>query len=197
MYFTNSPYGISTAYSGSGTVQISATYPLGSWTWGIGENTETRSTGTGTFTVKSGSTYTISNGWVRSSLTVKSGATLNIEPGVMHFGSLIIEDGAIVKYTDRTKKTIIHVYNTLNWDTPSAYKSNGYGNPTAEAAQSVKAIFHGTNPVYLKNGWAGTVFAPKAPLYLGSNQKEIWGRFLGKGIVIADGARLRIVNFVK
>ena len=49
--------------------------------------------------------------------------------------------------------------------------------------------------MYIEGDWAGTIYAPLSELILGQTSKIIYGRFLGKDVVVHQYAKVYRVDF--
>ena len=62
-------------------------------------------------------------------------------------------------------------------------------------ARGLKLIQYGEQPVFVEGDWAGTIHAAKAQLILGQTIKSIYGRFLGKSVIVHQNTDVYRVDF--
>lgn len=63
-------------------------------------------------------------------------------------------------------------------------------------ASSFKLYYYGEEKFFVHGVWAGTLIAPNAKLVLGQTQnKKLYGRFLGKGVTVHQYSKVFRVNF--
>ena len=54
---------------------------------------------------------------------------------------------------------------------------------------------NGEQPVIVEGYWAGTIYAARAPLILGQTVKNVYGRFLGKGVTVHQNTYVYRIDF--
>ncbi len=141
--------------------------------------------------VDSGNTYTIKAGTKLKSLTVKRGATLVIKPGIMYIGSIKMEQGSTFTVSDPGEKTVIHMNNKFIW--AGNYTKTSSSNATP--ARGIKIMNQGSETMYVEGDWYGTIFAPKASVYLGRFKQTLNGRVLANSINLMEGASFTKINY--
>lgn len=141
------------------------------------------------FTISSGMQYTLKDGDSFEKLKVESGGVLKIESGEIYIGSIQIESGAIVEFTEPGYKTIIRTNGKCIW------RASIINENKELVAQGVKLIQYSSKDMFIEGDWAGTIFAKDAHLVMGQTQKFMYGRFLANTIVIHQNSIIYSVNF--
>lgn len=54
---------------------------------------------------------------------------------------------------------------------------------------------NGEQSVIVDGYWAGTIYAARAPLILGQTVKNVYGRFLGKSVIVHQNTDVYRVDF--
>ena len=145
--------------------------------------------------VRSGETYRLKGGDAFSTLRVESGATLIIEPGEMFVDSMLqIEANSTVRFAEPGKGTVLHTNGNIIWRT---YNSEPAGNTQywTSVARGFKLAHHSSRAFRIEGLWAGTIFAPKAKVVMGQVNKTIYGRILGRDVIIHQNSNVYRVDF--
>ena len=145
--------------------------------------------------VRNGETYHLKDGDEFYNLRVESGATLIIEPGEMFVShNLQIESNSTVRFAEPGKGTVLHTNGSIIWRN---YKSEPATNTQywTNVAKGFKLAHHSSKAVYFEGMWAGTIFAPKAKIIMGQTVKTIYGRILGRDVVVHQFAKIFRVDF--
>lgn len=145
--------------------------------------------------VRNGETYHLKDGDEFYNLRVESGATLIIEPGEMFvYHTFQIEPNSTVRFAEPGKGTVLHTNGSIIWRN---YKSEPATNTQywTNVAKGFKLAHHSSKAVYFEGMWAGTIFAPKAKIIMGQTVKTIYGRILGRDVVVHQFAKIFRVDF--
>lgn len=131
-------------------------------------------------------------------VTVENGGTLVIHPGVYSVSNLEVKAGATVKFAEPGKKTIINA-STMNW-----YVTKGSTDVVDQIKKAKGLNIHvlGTENVHVKN-FAGTVYAPRAKVYVGDNPNtcteakatKFYGRIAADEVYVQPCVRFNAVMF--
>ena len=145
--------------------------------------------------VQNGETYHLKDGDAFDTLRVEAGGTLIIEPGEMFVAnSLQIEPNSAVRFAEPGKGTVLHTNGRVSWrmfNSESANNTQYWVN----VARGFKLAHHSSQIICIEGLWAGTVYAPKAKVVMGQVNKAIYGRFLGRDVVVHQYARVYRVDF--
>ena len=140
--------------------------------------------------VKHGEQFTLTDGSAFRSLKVEAGGTLYISTGEMVVENLQLDADANIYFLNPGYETIVHVNKTIKWNADIINTS-----PVAYA-QGFKLYYYGTEAFDVAGRWGGSLIAPNAKVILGQNwNKEIYGQFLAKQIVVHQYAKVWKVAF--
>ncbi|MBP5247010.1 MAG: hypothetical protein J6Z31_04060 [Fibrobacter sp.] len=172
--------------------------PEQNWVWSVNSNLEPIDVGNQEKIVRSGEVFLLLDGAKIRTLKVEAGGTLLMGTGEMYVGSLQLESGSVVDFTEYGYATVLHVNETVIWR--GGVNLNGLrGDGILERLYSIacgfKLIYHGNETLFIEGDWSGTLFAPKAKLVLGQATKSLYGRFVGNGITVHQYATLHVVHF--
>lgn len=145
--------------------------------------------------VQGGETYRLKDGDGFSELRVESGSTLIIEPGEMFIDKkLQIEPNATIRFAEPGKGTVLHTNGDIIWRT---YNSESASNTLywSNVARGFKLAHHSSKQFYIEGLWAGTIYAPKAKVVMGQVNKTIYGRILGRDVVVHQNSNVYRVDF--
>lgn len=145
--------------------------------------------------VRNGETYRLKDGDEFYTLRVESGATLIVEPGEMFVSHLLqIEPNSNIRFAEPGKGTVLHTNGSIIW---RSYNSEPASNTQywTNVAKGFKLAHHSSKAVYFEGMWAGTIFAPKAKIIMGQTVKTIYGRILGRDVVVHQFAKIFRVDF--
>ena len=89
---------------------------------------------------------------------------------------------------------MLHTNGSIIWRN---YKSEPATNTQywTNVAKGFKLAHHSSKAVYFEGMWAGTIFAPKAKIIMGQTVKTIYGRILGRDVVVHQFAKIFRVDF--
>lgn len=145
--------------------------------------------------VQNGQTYRLKDGDSFSTLRVEAGGTLIIEPGEMFVDSVLqIEANSTVRFAEPGKGTILHTNGKIIWRTYNGEPAtnNQYW---AAVARGFKLTHHSSRAFHIEGLWAGTIFAPKAKVVMGQVNKTIYGRILGRDVIVHQNSNVYRVDF--
>lgn len=145
--------------------------------------------------VQSGETYHLKDGDSFSTLRVEAGGTLIIEPGEMFVDSVLqIEANSTVRFAEPGKGTVLHTNGKIIWRTYNGEPAtnNQYW---AAVARGFKLAHHSSRAFHIEGLWAGTIFAPKAKVVMGQVNKTIYGRILGRDVIVHQNSNVYRVDF--
>ena len=124
-------------------------------------------------------------------LKIEAGAKLYIPTGEMTIENLQLDAGAKIVFLDPGYKTILRISNDMQWN--ASIENNA---SATKIASGFKLIYQGYNRIFIHGQWAGTLVAPNAQLVLGqTNNKNLYGRFLGNGISVHQYSVVRMIPF--
>ena len=140
--------------------------------------------------VKSGECDTLTNLDAFKSVKVEAGGKLYFDEGEITVNNLQLDAGATIDFVKPGFSTVLHVNEKIQWNaaTENAKKSI--------IAKGFKLYYYGSERFFVHGAWAGTIIAPNAQLVLGQTQnKEIYGQFYGKSIVVHQYSKVYRVPF--
>lgn len=148
--------------------------------------------GKGTVTVEDGETFHLKDGMRIHKIVVKLGGTLIVEPGEMYVNFMEVHARSNVKFSEPGKGTVLHMVGDLLWE---SYYSEDVENTAywTEVAKGFKLIHHSSSKLTLTGPWAGTIYAPLAPVEF--RTKTVYGRVLSRNIVVNQGTSVYRVDF--
>ena len=144
--------------------------------------------------VKSGESFYLRHLDKFNKLIVENGGTLFIENGEMYVDSLLqVEPNARIIFTKPGYKSVLHLNGRILW---KIHDNESFDNSyEIQVAKGFKLIQHSSKKMYIEGDWAGTIYAPLSELILGQTSKIIYGRFLGKDVVVHQYAKVYRVDF--
>ena len=145
--------------------------------------------------VQNGETYYLKDGDAFNTLRVEAGGTLIIEPGEMFVNkNLQIEPNSTVRFAEPGKGTVLHTNGDIIWRT---YNSEPAANIQywSTVARGFKLVHHSSKGFYIGGLWAGTIYAPKAKVVMGQVNKTIYGRILGRDVIVHQNSNVYRVDF--
>lgn len=145
--------------------------------------------------VHNGETYHLKDGDAFSTLRVEAGGTLIIEPGEMFVDKMLqLEANSAVRFAEPGKGSVLHTNGDIIW---RAYKSEPANNAQywTNVAKGFKLVHHSSKSFYIGSVWAGTIYAPKAKVIMGQVTKTIYGRILGRDVVVHQNSNVYRVDF--
>ena len=145
--------------------------------------------------VHNGETYHLKDGDSFSTLRVEAGGTLIIEPGEMFVDKMLqLEANSAVRFAEPGKGSVLHTNGDIIW---RAYKSEPASNAQywTNVARGFKLVHHSSKSFYIGSVWAGTIYAPKAKVIMGQVTKTIYGRILGRDVVVHQNSNVYRVDF--
>ena len=86
-------------------------------------------------------------------------------------------------------QTILHLNGGVIW------RARTLNDDLEKVAKGFKLIQHGSETMTVEGMWAGTIFAPNADLVLGQSSKSLYGRFLGKNVIVHQYAQVYGIPF--
>ena len=114
---------------------------------------------------------------------------MKINPGQIYVGNIQLESGCQLEFLEPGKETVIHAEGSFIW------RASLLNEDKALVARGLKLIQYGEQPVFVEGDWAGTIHAAKAQLILGQTIKSIYGRFLGKSVIVHQNTDVYRVDF--
>lgn len=145
--------------------------------------------------IRNGETYRLKDGDEFSTLRVEAGGTLIIEPGEMFVDkTLQVEPNSTVRFAEPGKGTILHTNGDIIW---RSYNGEPATNTQywATVARGFKLAHHSSKSFYVGGLWAGTIYAPKAKVVVGQVNKTIYGRILGRDVIVHQNSNVYRVDF--
>ncbi|MCR5378718.1 MAG: hypothetical protein K6E57_07175 [Fibrobacter sp.] len=166
--------------------------PKESWPWTLPHQLSSFDVGSVEKIVKNGEVFTLKDESVYRLLKVEFGGTLQIESGTMHVGTLQLDAGSKVKFSEPGYRTDLHVKETLLWNAKQTVFSIG-----STIAKGFRLTYHGTSRLDIAGEWAGSLIAPYAKIVLGQGEKSkvLYGQFLGNGITVHQYSTIFYVLF--
>ena len=145
--------------------------------------------GTSNLVVHSGQQAILNDGDHYRSVRVMYGGKLKINPGQIYVGNIQLESGCQLEFLEPGKETVIHAEGSFIW------RASLLNEDKFLVARGLKLIQYGEQPVFVEGDWAGTIHAAKAQLILGQTIKSIYGRFLGKSVIVHQNTDVYRVDF--
>lgn len=143
----------------------------------------------GELVVTAGQQKTLSAGDSYARVKVESGATLNIGSGRMIAGTIQLDAGSVINFTNPGEETQLYTRGRVLWRTKIANEDQEL------VARGFKLVQTGDKDTFIEGDWAGTIFAPKSDLVMGQTKKIMYGRFLGKGVTMHQNSLIYRVDF--
>lgn len=145
--------------------------------------------GTSDLIIHRGQQATLNDGDHYCSVRVMYGGKLKVNPGQMYVGNIQLESGSQLEFLEPGKETVIHAEGAFLWRASLVNEDKNL------VARGFKLIQYGEQPVFVEGDWAGTIHAAKAQLILGQTIKSIYGRFLGKSVIVHQNTDVYRVDF--
>ncbi|MBR3070670.1 hypothetical protein [Fibrobacter sp.] len=121
---------------------------------------------------------------------VEAGGKLYFDEGEFTVNNLQLDAGATIDFVKPGFSTVLHVNEKIQWNAATENENKSI------IARGLKLYYYGSERFFVHGAWAGTIIAPNAQLVLGQTQnKEIYGQFYGKSIVVHQYSKVYRVPF--
>ena len=143
------------------------------------------------FVAESWNTYELTPGYY-SFLKAEANATLRIPPGTFYIGTIQLDPGSKIEFTNPGQETVMHINGDFTWRAKTNHNAEDY----ATIAQGFKIIqhIHGTK-MYIDNMVAGNIIAPNAEVIIAQSRKVFYGKIYADKISVHQYAKLYHVDF--
>ncbi len=121
---------------------------------------------------------------------VEAGGKLYFDEGEFTVNNLQLDARATIDFVKPGFSTVLHVNDKIQWNAATENENKSI------IARGLKLYYYGSERFFVHGAWAGTIIAPNAQLVLGQTQnKEIYGQFYGKSIVVHQYSKVYRVPF--
>lgn len=139
--------------------------------------------------VSSNQHVVLQNGKTYSSVKVESGGELIIPAGEFWIGSIQLDAGSSLHFSNDRQSSIVHVCGSLIWQADMADNLD-------VIAKKFKIIQHAYDEkMYIDKNFGGTIVAPNSAVIIGQAQKVFYGTVLARDITVHQYATLFHVAF--
>ena len=165
------------------------------WPWKLNIELEPFETGDSNLVVHNGETIILNSGEQFASIKIESGGVLYLPTGNIYVGSLQLDAGGFIKYSQQTFETNLHVKNKILWHGDFAFDVQQHFNRVI-VAENKRMFYHGASRTTIDSDWYGTLIAPNATIVLGqTSHKVIYGQVYAKNIITHQYSEIFNVPF--
>ncbi len=178
-----------------GRFTIEKYYDEADWPWRLNIELEPFEIGDSNLVIHNGETIFLNGGERFASIKIESGGVLYLPTGNIYVGNLQLDAGGVIKYSQQTLETNLHVKNKILWHGDIALDVHQHFNRTVVAANK-RMFYHGVSRTIIDSDWYGTLIAPSATVVLGqTSHKVICGQVYAKNIITHQYSKIYNVPF--